>query len=701
MGDLLVLLALLWTSGVQAEEKHEPEEADYRLVGGASRCSGKLEMRLEEWKPVAGSDLILRDAAVVCERLGCGSALSLEEKLQSLLLPMWMITPKCLQSGKSLKECAYPENFILALELTCSDSIRLLNGTSMCSGRLEVKSSQSDQSNQSWSSVCDADFDHKAAEVVCRELVCGPPVVLQGALYGESEAPTWTEAFQCAGDEFSLLHCRRSGSTRHTCSPGRAVGLTCSEPVRLVGEGASRCAGTLELKHQGEWKPVNFYGISYKRASVICEHIDCGSPLSIIDKGSSYKSVLGIRSDCLPPVHALRGCVSPQDASGISHVVCSDSIRLLNGTSMCSGRLEVKSSQSDQSKRSWSSVCDADFDHKAAEVVCWEHGCGSPVVLQGALYGESEAPTWAEAFQCAGHEFSLLHCRRSGSARHTCPPGRAVGLTCSEPFRLVGEGASRCEGTLELKHQGKWTTLGSYNLTSNEAALICKHLGCGSAGVLQLQRLPSMTMLTLVPECVSSGSALRECVSFLFSFHYVHLTCLGQSFQPIISVSDGNTTLDAQQLSIRVSRGSSFIISCSIQSQHPGGFFKLFFTSSNTAHSTIQPAVHHCAHFLFPKAEPAHQGNYSCVYVVTVFSQTTFSESHVLSLTVSDSTVHLIKVVLLPLTPPLLVAVLFSCWKVTRRQRRHRQDNVEMLQSNMSAAGGQTTEEEEQNSTSR
>uniref|UniRef100_A0A3B5L358 SRCR domain-containing protein n=1 Tax=Xiphophorus couchianus TaxID=32473 RepID=A0A3B5L358_9TELE len=421
------------------------QNADYRLVGGASRCSGKLEMRLEEWKPVAGSDLILRDAVVVCERLGCGSALSLEEKLQSPLLPTWMITPRCLQSGKSLKECAYPGNLILALELTCSGkpllysiySIRLLNGTSMCSGRLEVKSSQSDQSNRSWSSVCDADFDHKAAEVVCRELGCGPPVVLQGAFYRESEAATWTEAFQCAGDEFSLLHCRRSGSTRHTCPPGRAVGLTCS---------------------------------------------------------------------------------------GKRH-----SIRLLNGTSMCSGRLEVKSSQSDQSNRSWSSVCDADFDHKAAEVVCWEHGCGPPVVLHGALYGESEAPTWAEAFQCAGHEFSLLHCRRSGSARHTCSPGRAVGLTCSEPFRLVGEGASRCEGTLELKHQGKWTTLGSYNLTSNEAALICKHLGCGSAGVLQLQRLPTMTMLTLVPECVSSGSALRECVSFLFSFHYVHLTCLGNN----------------------------------------------------------------------------------------------------------------------------------------------------------------------------
>ncbi|XP_008433335.1 scavenger receptor cysteine-rich type 1 protein M130-like [Poecilia reticulata] len=526
MGDLLVLLALLWTSGVKALEKHESKEVAYRLVGGASRCSGTLELRLEEWRPVAAADLILRDAAVVCARLGCGSALSLEEKLRPSPAPMWMMPPNCLESGKSLKECAYPRSYIVHLDLTCSDSIRLLNGTSMCSGRLEVKSSQSDQSNQSWSSVCEADFDHKAAEVVCREVGCGPPVVLQGALYGESGSPTWAAAFQCAGDEVSLLGCRSSGSARHTCSPGRAVGLTCSEPVRLAG-GTSRCKGTLELKHQGEWKPVNVYGISYKRASVICEHLDCGSAVSVRSKVSSYTSVLAIRSDCLPPIHALRGCVSLNQLSGITDIFCSDSIRLLNGTSMCSGRLEVKSSQSDQSNQSWSSVCEADFDHKAAEVVCWEIGCGPPVVLQGALYGESGSPTWAEAFQCAGDEVHLLGCRSSGSARHTCSPGRAVGLTCSEPFRLVGGGASRCAGTLEVTYQGQWTTVGGDNLTSNEAALICKRLGCGSAGALQLQRSPSIVTETLVPECVSSGSPLRECISYKFSFQNVNLTCSG------------------------------------------------------------------------------------------------------------------------------------------------------------------------------
>uniref|UniRef100_A0A3B3HNH8 SRCR domain-containing protein n=1 Tax=Oryzias latipes TaxID=8090 RepID=A0A3B3HNH8_ORYLA len=60
-------------------------------------------------------------------------------------------------------------------------SVRLENGSSRCSGRLEVKS------NNSWSSVCEDDFDLLDAEVVCRELGCGAPSVLQGALYGEAE----------------------------------------------------------------------------------------------------------------------------------------------------------------------------------------------------------------------------------------------------------------------------------------------------------------------------------------------------------------------------------------------------------------------------------------------------------------------------------------------------------------------------------
>ncbi|XP_068561037.1 CD5 antigen-like [Cebidichthys violaceus] len=210
-------------------------------------------MKLQgEWKPV---DKQLYDskyqqltgAAEVCRRLNCGSVVSLQRPPASRLV---IEINDILNSD--LVHHSTQDSFS-KLEITCSDSVRLVNGTGLCSGRLEVKSNQSDQS---WSSVCEDDFDQQDAEVVCRELGCGTPSVLQGALYGDLEDPMWTKEFQCGGQESALLDC--DSSVRNTCSSGKAVGLTCSEPggVRLVG-GASRCDGTLEMKQQGEWKPVD------------------------------------------------------------------------------------------------------------------------------------------------------------------------------------------------------------------------------------------------------------------------------------------------------------------------------------------------------------------------------------------------------------------------------------------------------------
>ncbi|XP_074496804.1 scavenger receptor cysteine-rich type 1 protein M130-like [Sebastes fasciatus] len=368
--DHRVLIVLLWTSVIDA----------IRLVGGSSRCSGDLEVKLQGvWTGVEEDYWDLKSADIVCRLLDC-------------------------------------------------DSVRLVNGKSLCSGRLEVKS------NQSWSSVCEDDVDLQDAEVVCRELGCGAPSVLQGALYGDVEAPVWTKEFQCGGHESALLDCDSSDSDRNTCSPGKAVGLTCSEPddVRLVG-GASRCVGTLEMKQHGEWRPVADYNYKWDlmSAAVVCKQLDCGSVLSTGRRDDSYpRHAWIIRSSCGLSESSIRECVSiqPHSSSKSLEVTCSDSIRLVNGKSLCSGRLEVKSNQSNQS---WSSVCEDDFDLQDAEVVCRELGCGAPSVLQGALYGDVEAPVWTKEFQCGGHESALLDCDSSDSDRNTCSPGKAVGLTCS------------------------------------------------------------------------------------------------------------------------------------------------------------------------------------------------------------------------------------------------------------------------------
>ncbi|XP_023817091.1 scavenger receptor cysteine-rich type 1 protein M130-like [Oryzias latipes] len=259
------------------------------------------------------------------------------------------------------------------VEITCSDSVRLENGSSRCSGRLEVKS------NNSWSSVCEDDFDLLDAEVVCRELGCGAPSVLQGALYGEAEAPILSREFLCEGHESVLLDCGSSWRKTKACPPDKAVGLT-----------------------------------------------------------------------------------------------CSDSVRLENGSSRCSGRLEVKSNNS------WSSVCEDDFDLLDAEVVCRELGCGAPSVLQGALYGEAEAPILSREFLCEGHESVLLDCGSSWRKTKACPPDKAVGLTCSGIIRLEGD-VSHCAGTLEMFYGGEWGPVAASNWSRDSASAVCAQLGCGSA----------------------------------------------------------------------------------------------------------------------------------------------------------------------------------------------------------------------------
>uniref|UniRef100_A0A8P4GF13 SRCR domain-containing protein n=1 Tax=Dicentrarchus labrax TaxID=13489 RepID=A0A8P4GF13_DICLA len=179
MDHLLVLLLLLWSSALQTEgTPNSTESEEVRLVGGDSHCAGTLEVKHNgDWKPVWGFGWNMKEGNVVCINLDCGSAVSVVERKESSDRPVWLIHSECVKSGSSLRDCVRSSSSSYILNLTCSDSVRLVDGTSLCSGRLEVKS---DQSNQWWSSVCEDDFDQQDAEVVCRELDCGAPSVLQG-----------------------------------------------------------------------------------------------------------------------------------------------------------------------------------------------------------------------------------------------------------------------------------------------------------------------------------------------------------------------------------------------------------------------------------------------------------------------------------------------------------------------------------------
>ncbi|XP_071261013.1 CD5 antigen-like [Salvelinus alpinus] len=241
--------------------------------------------------------------------------------------------------------------------------------------------------------------------------------------------------------------------------------------------------------------------------TIVCRQLDCGNVVAesrgpLIEDGRRGFRIYSCSGDESSIRQCGRGGRGFCFGGYYHHVICSESVRLVDGAGFCSGRVEVKSNQS------WASVCEADFDRQDAEVVCGELGCGAPAALQGGLYGGGEGHTWDKEFQCKGKESLLLDCDTSDRKHNTCLPGNAVGLTCSEPddVRLVG-GGSRCAGGVEWYDQGEWRTVGAFSDVMFTAAVVCRQLGCGST----VSVLPGNTTRGFRVYCSGSKRALREC----------------------------------------------------------------------------------------------------------------------------------------------------------------------------------------------
>ncbi|KAM3616526.1 uncharacterized protein V6R79_019394 [Siganus canaliculatus] len=591
---VLVLVLALRSSGLGAEDGPEASD-DVRLVGGASRCQGALQVKEqgEDWKEVQDGhvDWTAWRAAAVCRRLGCGTVASVTARVHGIA------------SGP------YGRQLFSSLTINCSDSYRLENGTTVCSGRLVVRP-RTGSSDQVWTPVSPQLFNRWDAEDICSDLGCGAPLRFGGWRYG-------------AG----------SGASAD------AVGLVCgdSDEVRLVG-GASRCAGSLQLRHEGEWRLLNFLHSSWnlKAASGICHRLKCGSALNVgITSTGSGRATWWVRESCLRSRSLLKECVLTTEEHGYSSVelTCSDSVRLLGR--LCSGRLEVNAGEDQR----WDSVCVDDFDLRAAAVVCRELGCGAPRLLQGELHGEEEAP-WARRFQCDGREAALLSCTTPGAAHCSCAAG-GVALTCTGSIRLVGE-PSRCAGTLEMKHQNQWRPVGAMDQDWNQthAAAVCRMLDCGAAVSTEKKPAADFTLVWWVDaSCVGSASVLRECLQpqvAASSVNRLQLVCSDLLPPPGVSVSSSADGVSrSEQQGLQVLTGSDFTVTCSVEPWYDGGSFQLHVQASGATQRYACPAVNHSAHFLFLAADHTHRGVYRCVYDLHVFSHNFSSLSLPLTLQVA------------------------------------------------------------------
>ncbi|KAG8537389.1 hypothetical protein GDO81_024607, partial [Engystomops pustulosus] len=420
--------------GVTCKDKRTGLSSDFRLVSDSQRCSGRVEMMFEgKWGALCHSHWDLQAANVLCRHLQCGTAVSISDggNLGGKDL-IWTDRFHCKGTESNLRECT---NSVLGngmcpdqatAKVTCSgttESLRLVDGTSHCDGTLEVLQ------NDIWGRVADHEWDIKDAQVVCRQLQCGEVIDSFTLKRTEDRIVHWDRVL-CTGSERDLNECSKTqlkSSDVSTDARGD-VGVTCSDhltstespSVQLV-DGHGRCAGTVQVHHQGEWAWISSDSWTLANADVICRELRCGHAINatpVVKTGGGDLWLKGLR--CAGHESKLRECPSsswgPADSEDqeAAKIVCSDftDLRLVGGANRCEGRLEI------YYNGSWGSVCDKEMTPHTVSVLCGQLGCGSGGLYQGVT--SDDAPSWLEFINCRSRDRSLSECPSSPWGRNMC-----------------------------------------------------------------------------------------------------------------------------------------------------------------------------------------------------------------------------------------------------------------------------------------
>ncbi|XP_042201728.1 deleted in malignant brain tumors 1 protein-like [Callorhinchus milii] len=461
-----------------------------RLESGVSRCDGRVEIYHNgTWGRLLDDSWNISDGDVICRQLNCGSAISVYNSSQygEGTGPVWINNVQCVGTETHIWNCPYStvassSGSSSDVGVLCSDNkqlrinqsngstvdagvqsstedvqIRLMDGGSSCAGRVEI------YYNGTWGTVCDDSWGSLEADVVCKQLGCGPVFdEAADALCGRTSGPVWLDEMRCSGNESALWECASSPWGQHDCGHKEDVSIVCTahKSLRLVN-GQHSCEGRVEVFYNGTWGTVCSDSMGLEDAEVICKQLGCGHALKVdidgqIDKASgpiwmdevecnSQESFLwqcsstpwgehdcehsdDVRVVCEEKFtrKTARAKQCPGRSPDEQHHLSGQKMRLVGGSSICSGRVEILSN------KTWGTVCDDSWDIREASVVCGQLDCGPAVRAVGqAGFGQGAGQIWLDELHCRGSESFLWDCVSASAGRSDCVHKEDAGVVCS------------------------------------------------------------------------------------------------------------------------------------------------------------------------------------------------------------------------------------------------------------------------------
>ncbi|XP_005752850.1 uncharacterized protein LOC102195091 [Pundamilia nyererei] len=653
-----------------------PAAGQIRLAGsGSTRCSGRVEVyHSGSWGTVCDDDWDLNDAKVVCRRLGCGTPVEATASAHfgAGSGEIWLDNVACSGSESSLTACEHrgfgTHNCGHGEDagVVCSGAhIRLSgSGSTRCSGRVEIYHSSA------WGTVCDDDWDLSDAKVVCGQLGCGTAVeATSSARFGQGTGEIWLDNVACSGSESSLTECGHNGFGKHNCNHGEDAGVVCSGLIRISGSGSTRCSGRVEIYHSSAWGTVCDDDWDLKDAEVICRYLDCGTALSatsaVFGQGSGQiwlddVACSGSESsltECRHRGFGTHNCNHGEDAG----VVCSvslpkPSISVNEGQVSWGQNISITCSVSSEFldgtftlKKTSSNFSQTETGSRSATFNIHRVDFSDDGLYQCQYEKRISSNTFSSPLSDSVRiSVTVSKPNISFSPAGVVTWGQNIGISCSISTQTLG-------GTFILMK-----TSDSFNRTqntnTNSATFNIPEVDFDDEGLYQCQYQESGPSHEFYSPTSDS----------------VRLSVTVRLQRPSISLTSPNAGLVWGPEGAQITRGYSFVLTCSINSTFSSGHFILSFSGSNLT----EPAVNNSASFSFPVAEYERQGNYSCVYEVTV-STRTFTSAETALITV------IIKLSLMPLVSSVSVVILLLLLLLILRRKRQHKQPAALIQTQM------------------